>query len=301
MDDTDFRLLKKLVMNSRATYRELADAEGLSVNAVHKRVQALIDLGIVRQFTVSPTQKALPQQWIKIGGIAEATRIEEAVERIGKSPFTSRVIVASGNYLYVRGTLHDVSELGRYVNFVTREGQLKNPVYGLLNHPPSAGPPEAEISRTDYRILASLQGDARKPIAEVARELNVTAKTVGHRLKRLQQNGLIMCLTRYDPAPSGDVFALLNLYTREGLDNREVASVLKVKYARHMLHFWTYSTRPDLIVFVVRAKTTAELKSLQDAFQAEGLFEKILPNIAYHMYYFDTWCDQYVREKALRG
>ncbi|HMK47627.1 MAG TPA: winged helix-turn-helix transcriptional regulator [Methanocella sp.] len=298
MDDTDFRLLKALVMNSRTTYRELADGEGLSVNAVHKRVQAMIDRGIVRQFTISLTGKALPQQWIKIGGASDAAIVGEAVERLGRSPLTARVIVAGGNYMYVRGVLHDVSELGEYVNFVIREGRLKTPVYGLLNHPPPRGSSDVSLTRTDFRILATLQDDARKPIAEVSRELCVTAKTIGRRVERMENNGLLYYLTRYDPAPAGDVFALLNLYAREGLDNRKVAAMLKVKYARHMLHFWTYSTRPDLIVFVARARTMAELKVLQDTMQAEGLFDRIVPNIAYHMYYFDTWCQDHVREKA---
>jgi DNA-binding Lrp family transcriptional regulator len=46
MDKTDIALSMLLLNNSRLPHRELAEKLGLSVNAVHKRIQALKDAGI---------------------------------------------------------------------------------------------------------------------------------------------------------------------------------------------------------------------------------------------------------------
>ena len=42
-----------LSANSRSSYAELAEKLNLSVNAIHKRIQLLIEKGIIRRFTAS--------------------------------------------------------------------------------------------------------------------------------------------------------------------------------------------------------------------------------------------------------
>jgi DNA-binding Lrp family transcriptional regulator len=43
MDKTDMSLIMLLAANSRLSYAKLAEKLGLSVNAVHKRIQLLIE------------------------------------------------------------------------------------------------------------------------------------------------------------------------------------------------------------------------------------------------------------------
>lgn len=51
MDKIDVILIQLLMQNSRRPYRELAEILHLSINAVHKRIQELIKIGIIRNFT----------------------------------------------------------------------------------------------------------------------------------------------------------------------------------------------------------------------------------------------------------
>jgi DNA-binding Lrp family transcriptional regulator len=51
MDKADVILCQLLLMNSRLSYRRLADMLNLSVAAVHSRIQSLIDAGVIRKFT----------------------------------------------------------------------------------------------------------------------------------------------------------------------------------------------------------------------------------------------------------
>ena len=47
MDEIDFIILKKLIENSRVTYRELAEIIGMSITTIHKRMKSLVDDGII--------------------------------------------------------------------------------------------------------------------------------------------------------------------------------------------------------------------------------------------------------------
>ena len=51
MDKTDMSLIMLLSANSRLSYAELAEKLNLSVNAIHKRIQSLIETGVIRTFT----------------------------------------------------------------------------------------------------------------------------------------------------------------------------------------------------------------------------------------------------------
>ena len=51
MDENDLQIIKLLIFNSRMSYREIAGHLDISLNAVYKRVQNLIELGVIRRFT----------------------------------------------------------------------------------------------------------------------------------------------------------------------------------------------------------------------------------------------------------
>ncbi|HMK46973.1 MAG TPA: winged helix-turn-helix transcriptional regulator [Methanocella sp.] len=298
MDAVDFLLLKKLTANSRATFRELAVETGLSASSVHKRVRVMTDLGIIRRFTASPTPKAVPHVCVCVCGTSEAAVPEEAAERIGASPLTFRAMVASGNYLCVKGILRDISEMSRYVGFVIREGSMKNPIYGLMD--PVYTGPAAPLSRIDYRILASLQYDSRKDIADVAIELGISAQTARRRLGQMEKSGLVNYSINYDLTPSGDIFAKMSLFVKSKLDRDAVASQMLERYSDHVLYLTTYGTISSLITIFIWTKTMASLRDLQDSLYSEDLFEKLVLDTPYKIYYFDTWLEAHVSARAVQ-
>jgi len=298
MDDVDFRLIQVLRDNSRATYRELADELGLSVNSAHKRVQDLIDLGIIKQFRVFLTPKALPQYTVRVCGRSDTTSIDDTAKALGKDPHTARVVVSSGNSFHVVGMLEDVSDINEYANFVIRNGLIMNPTVRLLDAPPQEAKPKVSLSDLDYRIIASLQNDGRKQIVDIAGELGTSAKTVRRRLRRMEENELVHYGVIYDHASLGGIFTLLDAYLKNGQDSRKAAAMIRKKYAKNLMEVRTFSTLPNDITMDVWTGTMNELKTIQRSLEDEGIFEKIVPQIEYNVYYFDSWRDQYVREKA---
>lgn len=298
MDEIDIRIIQELIPQPRATYRELADRLDLSVNSVHKRVQSLVELGIIKEFTVHLSQAALPHIFVRVCGTSENGRIDDIVERLGKNRNTAMIAVSSGNGLHVLGVLDDLSGLNRFMNYVVREAAINDPTVRLLDLPVPRATPEASLTSLDYRIIASLLHDGRKPAAEVAAGLGVSARTVKRRIARMEENGLIYYRVVFDHASLGGLFTLLDLNVRSGVNVQDAAALIRKKYSSYMLEMRTFSTIPNNVTVDVWTRTAKELKLLQDSLQDEGIFEKVLPIFVYGVYHFGTWRDDYVRDKA---
>ncbi len=59
LDDTDERILAELANDARATYAEMGERVNLSAPAVKRRVDRLLDNGVIRGFTTVVDRRAL--------------------------------------------------------------------------------------------------------------------------------------------------------------------------------------------------------------------------------------------------
>jgi len=59
LDETDYRILTALQRDGRSSFRELAKDADVSVPTVRSRIKRLMDLGIIKQFTVVIDQTGL--------------------------------------------------------------------------------------------------------------------------------------------------------------------------------------------------------------------------------------------------
>ena len=53
IDETDKKLISILMENSRKSFKDIAKELGMSVITVRKRVQKLVDEGIIKKFTIT--------------------------------------------------------------------------------------------------------------------------------------------------------------------------------------------------------------------------------------------------------
>jgi DNA-binding Lrp family transcriptional regulator len=110
VDRTDITLCILLLGNSRIPYQELANKLGLSVNAIHKRMKALTDAGIIRAFTARLSLLVLKVVTIWIFGRSTASSSDLHL-RLRKHKSTYWVAYSGGGYVYVGGYLPEISEL----------------------------------------------------------------------------------------------------------------------------------------------------------------------------------------------
>ncbi|MGQ9552377.1 MAG: Lrp/AsnC family transcriptional regulator [Candidatus Bathycorpusculaceae bacterium] len=298
MDKTDVVLTMLLLNNSRISYRELAEKLGLSVNAVHKRIQSLIDSGIIRRFTAKISLSALKAVSVIVYGKSEAESVSTLHEVLGSHGSINWAALAGGNYLYILAHLRSISELEPLIAYVKKEAKISSPTVGIITATPIniLTNAEATLYPLDREIIYSLRDNSRKALADIAEELGVSAKTVRRRLSNMINKGLIELSMEWYPDASNDIMTIIHIRLKPEVEKKAVFNVLKT-YFPNMIFHWSFSNLPNELLSVFWTNTMKELRDIQQRLVNEVTVESIMPNILYTGYIFDTWRDDLLRPK----
>jgi DNA-binding Lrp family transcriptional regulator len=300
MDTTDVALIQLLLQNSRLSYGELAEKLGLSVNAVHKRIQALIAEGVIRKFTAKLGFLAAPSVQVFIWSISNLASFQALPDKLKTQGSIYWLAVGGGKYLYIGAYLKSINELESLVSYVKKEAGIPQPTVGIMNPNVFPFPAHLNLDDTalcdlDYRIIGALKNDSRKPLSDVAEELEVSAKTIRRRLNRMINNYLIELSVEWYPDASNDIMTLFDLQLKPEADPN-MAFVLQKKYASHMLFFWAFSNIPNTITCVFWTNTMKGLQEIRERLEKEEGISSVVPNVLYVGYIFSTWRDQIPRK-----
>ena len=121
LDPTDERILRLLVRDARASYRDLGESVGLSANAVAQRMRRLEQVGVIRGYTALLETRADEDQVVAVVMVtttidADAVRIEAA---LASMPEVAEVLDLAGPVDYeVRLVCRTQRELYDAVNTV---------------------------------------------------------------------------------------------------------------------------------------------------------------------------------------
>ena len=131
MDKTDLFLIMMLLANSRTPYRELASKIGLSVNAVFRRIQELVESGIIRTFCASLDLGMLKALRIIIFGKCQGCTVEEVQKRAQENDAIYWISAAGWNFVYVGAYIRSISDLESLIVFVRDKLRIAEPIVGI--------------------------------------------------------------------------------------------------------------------------------------------------------------------------
>lgn len=291
MDRTDISLCLSLMTNSRTPYHVLAAKQGLSINAVHKRISVLTDAGIIRAFTAHPSLVSLGAVTVWVYGRSEVVYPSEIHLRMKTNSRTYWVANSGGGYIYVGGYLRRLSELDQYVAFVKNQGEMSDPTIGIIPQMANRFPNE-KLSPLDYQILDSLRKDSRKPASEVAKEVNASAKTVHRRLDRMIEKGLADFSIDWYPDASNDIVSLCHIEIAQRTDRQLVLDALRKKFSQNILVEVIFSNLPNLLVPFLWTNSMKQMEDLRENIGTENGVKSIMLNVLQIGYMFDTWRDR---------
>ncbi|MHA1271352.1 MAG: winged helix-turn-helix transcriptional regulator [Candidatus Helarchaeota archaeon] len=303
MDKIDIKIFLLLMINSRLTYREIADHLRLSVNAVYKRVQTLINLGIIKKFTASIKPSAINAIYSFIFGKSEAQDVNQIISEIGKHENTFNIMLSSRNYIYIGGLLKNIHELDEYMAYISQVAKIKSPRIGFLHKVYSASLipyniPKFQainIDKLDKAIIRSLHNDSRKPISEIAEDIKSTSNTVRRRLSRMIENGLIDLSIQFNPVSSNDIFTLLQITLDPFANKEETGKRLIDMFKPNIFFCWTFSNLPNFLLCYTWCNTMNELNDLIIKIKKENV-ESIISDVLFKGLYYDTWKEKILYE-----
>jgi len=293
MDETDFFLLKKFLENSRVTYRELADMTDMSVSAIHKRIKRLEGDGFINAYIARPSFIALKYLLVLIFGTSNAKSMDALSKEIGQHESIFYIGITGGKYIYISAFLRDISELQEYSTYVSNTAQISEPTIGIVNMPYLTIP--EPLTSVDYKILKTLNKDARKPITDIADDVGLSAKTVRKRLDRMIGNYLAS-FTIELTVHKIIFLTVFHVYLNEGTSMNSTIQHINQKYSKNIVYCLSYSNIPNFLTLHTWAKNTQESQRIQEELQKEG-FKDVIPHIFLSAKWYDCWVDQLLRTK----
>lgn len=293
MDEIDLALCRLLLRNSRTSYSDLGKELGLSPQVVHRRVQTLMETDIIRGTYTRVSFKAAGAMWVVVHGWSKARSMDEVDVKFKAIPQVAVFQVASGNYIYVHGTVKDAVELAIFVSAVQRDAQISEPQLGIMPNAPST---DGGLTNLDLRIIQTLQKDSRRPVTEVAAELGTTVKTVRRRLDRLVREDLINMSIHWQPDTLGDTVSQIHLVLRDDVPREKAAFLLIKKFSSGVVFTLSFSNLPNQVIVTYWSKNVRQMQIACRELESEDIFDGVVPNIIWSIYYYDEHWDAMLQE-----
>jgi Lrp/AsnC family leucine-responsive transcriptional regulator len=295
MDKTDMSLILLLLQNSRLSYAELADKLSLSVNAVHKRIQQLIETDVIHKFTAKVSLLSSQGITVYISGTSQLENLSNLPDKIRKHGSIYWLAVGSAKFIYTGALIRNISELEPLISYIKKEVDIAEPTVGILQQflaPLNLKPTDLSLCTLDYRIINALKDDSRRSIADVANELGISSKTVRRRLDRMIKNSLIELSLEWYPDKSDDITTLMDVKLKPNFNAVTTAYQIQKKYAEHILFYWNFANLSNSITFVVWTNSMGELHKIREKLEKEPEVLSAVPYVLCTGYIFENWRDR---------
>lgn len=265
LDSVDRKLLWELDANCRISYKKLGIKLNLTANAVRKRLENLIKIGVIVRFMVVPHNAVIDTEFISILVHTDGTENqEEFVQRIGKHPVihhVSPLVTIEGGSYHLFGQysyLDMLSELRQHLKELDNVTEVKQ--YPVL-FPKGR---KIELTKTQLKVLACLIDNPRMPISEIAQCSNIKARTVRRVLNKLQEEQAVRFTVRWDiNAGDNTSFWILVGWNQRKMTHEELVKTLEDMFPEDYWTSFVVATEP--VIF-----TRFVVSNLQRAHQVIG-------------------------------
>ncbi len=288
MDEADIRMTIELSMEPRATFRDLSKALGLSVTAVHKRFRSLVDEGVFRRFTASPSPWAYGCPVCMIIGRFDPSQEEETLASLVSDERVHSVHIVSGDIIHMGA----IARPGELIEDVKKELIAAAGIEDAFTdsmHPPR---PSAKLEPEDHSIIAALQEDCRRPMQEVADLTGMGGKALRRRLDRMRQEELIWMRLDWSPLASGDHLAIINGQLADGRAAMDAVNDIRRWHMPPVVGLGAFVEHPRQLLMGVWARNLVDLHEARRDLKDRGLFSSLRYNLLSDMRDCDCWLDK---------
>ncbi len=270
MDSVDRRILWELDANCRISYQNLGQKLNLSANAIRKRIEKLVDDGVIVRFMVLPHNALINVDFISIIVYTDGIEIQDdLIQRIGNHPVVHHVtpiVTTQGGAYHLFGQYSSIdmlSELGQFLKEFENVTEVKQ--YPVIF-------PKGEkinLSKTQLKVLACLIDNPRMGISEIARRSKLSARMARRVLKQLQEGRAVRFTVRWDVnAGDNTSFWILIRWNQKKMTHEELVKALESEFPND---YWTsFVVATELIVF---ARFVVD--NLRSAYQITGKVKEL--------------------------
>lgn len=248
LDEIDKTLWQELYGNCRASYQYLANKLGLTANGVRKRVERLIESGVIIEWSISLQPAMIDSQYAFIEVMTDGTHdSDELFKQFYDKPEIYVILpLTSGDYVlhaFYNGSegLLNLSSFLRQLNGV-KETQIHPTITSIGN--------KIELSNLQRRVLKFLVKDPRMSISQIAQESGLTSRRVRKIVDQLQESNAFIFDFTWNPN-AGDSMAFLARieYDPKKGTSDDIENRIRADY--NLEYFYSHVSAIDTVMFSV--------------------------------------------------
>jgi len=296
MDDKDLEILKILLFDARLPYESIAKKVKETPYLVKKRINNLVDLGVIQKFTTNLNflifQKSV---CYTLADVKPGIDQQDLIERIGQLDEVGGGAISLQNKMQIIHTYSDDHEFKKNLEKLMQFEEIQNTENFILLIPPSLDFKSERLTKTDWKIINSIKDNCRKSDVEIANELGISSKTVKRRLKYLRENTIIIFMIDLDTS-AADFLSYLLIVKFQTIAAESFSKVLKI--VKNYFYVWRVANQEAFIitVFINKLRDIDEqVKEIKEI----PYVKDVISFVPTKMYYFESSLDKLIRSNAL--
>ncbi|MFX1428170.1 MAG: AsnC family transcriptional regulator [Promethearchaeota archaeon] len=295
MDDKDLEILKLLLFDGRMPYESIAKQVKLTPYLIKKRINNLVDLGVIQKFTTNLnfliTKRSV---CYTLAEVKPDTDQQDLIERLGKLDEVTGGAISLQNKMQIIHTYSDDYDFKKNLDKLLKFEEIQNIDNFILLIPPSLTFKNTRLTNTDWRIIDAMKNNCRKTDVEIANELGISSKTVKRRLNYLKENLIILFMIDLDTS-AADFLSYLLIVKFQKISCDSYNEVMKI--VKKYFYVWRIANQ-EAYIFTVFINKLREID--EQVKQIEGLpyVKDVISFVPTKMYYFESWIDKLIKENA---
>ncbi len=196
IDSLDKQIINQLGMNCRISYQTLAEKHGVSATAIKKRVEKLIESGVIVEFIVEFNLAMIDAEFYLALIHTDASAYEEYfIETLGSNRMVSEVGILAGGMCIVFGSYQGSSgllEIGKYLR--SQESVTKVDIHTLL-FPRGK---KFHLKKLHLRVLRHLIDDPRMAVTKIAKKTGLATRTMSRAIDEILESEAVRLSIRWN-------------------------------------------------------------------------------------------------------
>ncbi|MFX1406096.1 MAG: winged helix-turn-helix transcriptional regulator [Promethearchaeota archaeon] len=295
MDDKDLEILKLLLFDGRMSYESIAKKVKLTPYLIKKRINNLVDLGVIMKFTTNINflmfQKSVCYTLAEIRG---GTDQHELIERIGKLDAVTGGAISLQNKMQIIHTYSDDYEFKKNLEELMQFKEIRNTENFILLIPPDLDFKKERLIKTDWKIINSIKDNCRKTDVEIANELGISPRTVKRRLSYLRENNIIIFMIDLDTS-AADFLSYLLIVKFQRIASESFNKIMKI--VKNYFYVWRVANQ-EAFIFTVFINKLREIDDQVKEIEKIQHVKEVISFVPIKMFYFENWIDRLIKDNA---
>ena len=304
MDALDRLILGELSLRCRVSFTELAKKFDVSLTTIKNRVEELVEEGVIQNFVAQLPLQLMGANIAIIALDIKTNTLPNNLVNLGGHPF----IMALGLGYELQGFAISIyrtnDELRQAVDHLQSSGFVeRSQAYPVALPPAPVDRSQAKgidaLKNIDWKILKSLQWNARKTLSDIASDVGASVPTVRKRLNFMRKHNLIQETIQINPAAAERQIVVMLLMRNPNIaqmDPFEFEKMLRTKFSESYWISFRMANRPEfMLTFVIdSSKQVSPIRSeLVSLFEGTEIFNQmIVPQWTYFPDFRDEIIDK---------